>query len=77
VARAAEPDCDEASVGSELNDVYRRTLAVCRIGDEDLNAWMVREGFALAFVKYSEAYANEEAEARKAQRGLWSGAFIA
>lgn len=38
---------------------------------------MVREGFALAFVKYSTAYVDDEAEARKAQRGLWSGAFIA
>ena len=58
-------------------DRYARTLAVCRLGDENLNAWMVREGFALAFVKYSTAYVAEEAEARKAQRGLWSGAFIA
>jgi endonuclease YncB( thermonuclease family) len=58
-------------------DRYGRTLGVCRLGDEDLNAWMVREGFALAFVKYSKAYIDEETEARKAQRGLWSGVFIA
>jgi hypothetical protein len=38
---------------------------------------MVREGFALAFVRCSTAYVGEEADARKAQRGLWSGAFIA
>jgi endonuclease YncB( thermonuclease family) len=58
-------------------DRYGRTLAVCHLGDENLNAWMVREGFALAFVKYSTVYLGEESEARKAQRGLWSGAFIA
>jgi endonuclease YncB( thermonuclease family) len=58
-------------------DRYGRTLAVCSVGGEDLNAWMVREGFALAFVRYSKTYVAEEAEARKAQRGLWSGAFIA
>jgi endonuclease YncB( thermonuclease family) len=58
-------------------DRYHRTLAVCRLGDENLNAWMVREGFALAFVKYSRAHVDEEGEARKAQRVLWSGAFIA
>lgn len=58
-------------------DRYTRTLAVCRLGEENLNAWMVREGFALAFAKYSTAYVGEEAEARKAQRGLWNGAFIA
>jgi endonuclease YncB( thermonuclease family) len=58
-------------------DRYGRTLAVCRIGNVNLNAWMVREGWALAFVKYSTAYEGEESAARKAQRGLWRGAFIA
>jgi endonuclease YncB( thermonuclease family) len=58
-------------------DVYRRTLADCRMGSEDLNAWMVREGWALAFVRYSKTYAPDEAAAREARRGLWSGAFIA
>jgi endonuclease YncB( thermonuclease family) len=58
-------------------DRYARTLAVCRLGKENLNAWMVHEGFALAFVKYSRAYVAEEAAAKNAQRGLWSGAFIA
>jgi endonuclease YncB( thermonuclease family) len=59
------------------SDAYRRTLALCMIEDEDLNAWMVREGWALAFVRYSRAYAADEEAARVAQRGLWSGAFIA
>jgi hypothetical protein len=58
-------------------DRYRRALAICRLGSEDLNTWMVREGFALAFVKYSTAYVGEESAARKPQRGLWSSAFIA
>lgn len=58
-------------------DVYGRTLAVCRMAGEDLNAWMVREGWALAFVRYSNTYVADEATAREAQRGLWSGAFIA
>jgi endonuclease YncB( thermonuclease family) len=59
------------------SDRYSRTLAVCTLADEDLNAWMVREGWALAFVRYSSAYVGEEAQARTKQRGLWSGAFIA
>ena len=58
-------------------DRYGRTLAVCRSGTEDLNAWMVREGWAMAFVKYSTAYLGEEDQARKALRGLWAGAFVA
>jgi endonuclease YncB( thermonuclease family) len=58
-------------------DRYGRTLAVCSVAGEDLNAWMVREGYALAFVRYSTAYVAEETKARKALAGLWSGAFIA
>ncbi len=58
-------------------DAYERTLADCRIGSEDLNGWMVREGWALAFVRYSKRYVPDEATARAARRGLWSGAFIA
>jgi endonuclease YncB( thermonuclease family) len=58
-------------------DVYRRSLAVCRLGSEDLNGWMVRQGWALAFVRYSKNYVAEEASAQNARRGIWSGAFIA
>lgn len=58
-------------------DRYGRTLAVCEAGGEDLNAWLVREGLALAYVKYSRQYVGEENGAREHQRGLWAGAFIA
>jgi endonuclease YncB( thermonuclease family) len=37
-------------------DVYGRDLALCSAAGEDLNGWMVREGWALAYVKYSSAY---------------------
>ena len=36
-----------------------------------------REGWALAFVRYSKTYVADEAAAREARRGIWSGAFIA
>jgi len=58
-------------------DAHERTLAVRKADGEDLNAWMVHEGWALAFVRYSKAYVADETAARDAGRGLWSGAFIA
>jgi endonuclease YncB( thermonuclease family) len=58
-------------------DAYRRILATCYLADEDLNGWMVQEGWALAYVKYSKAYVSEEEDARTNRRGLWKGAFIA
>jgi hypothetical protein len=38
---------------------------------------MVRSGWALSFVRYSHAYDADEAAARDAGAGLWSGSFIA
>jgi endonuclease YncB( thermonuclease family) len=59
------------------HDRFVRTLAVWRLGNENLNAWLVREGWAIAFVRYSAICLNDEEQARRAQRGLWAGAFIA
>jgi endonuclease YncB( thermonuclease family) len=58
-------------------DAYQRTLATCYFGNEDLNGWMVQQGWALAYVKYSSAYRPVEEDARANQRGIWQGAFIA
>jgi endonuclease YncB( thermonuclease family) len=56
-------------------DRYRRVLAVCALPDgSDVNAWMVRQGWALAY--YSAAYRAEEADARAAKRGIWASRFI-
>lgn len=67
----------EIKCSSSGFDVYRRTLAICYLVDEDLNVWMVQEGWALAYLKYSETYVQVERDARTQQRGLWRGAFIA
>lgn len=52
-------------------DTYGRILGVCRIGDLDINAHMIRQGLAWAFVRYSTTYVAVEAEARGARRGIW------
>jgi len=57
-------------------DHYRRLVATCYAAGEDLGAFMVRSGQALAYRRYSEAYIAEEDEARKAGRGIWAGSFI-
>jgi endonuclease YncB( thermonuclease family) len=57
-------------------DRYGRTIAQCALADgSDLNAWMVREGFAIAS-GFSGTYAAEQAEAKAAKRGIWDGTFI-
>lgn len=52
-------------------DKYGRTLAVCFVGDQDVNAAMVRQGYAWAFVKYSSLYVQQEAQARLERIGIW------
>jgi Staphylococcal nuclease homologue len=65
------------SCTSRGEDGYGRTLAVCSAGAENLNAWMVHEGWALAYVRYSREYVGDEAAARDGRKGMWAGAFIA
>jgi endonuclease YncB( thermonuclease family) len=56
-------------------DRYGRLIATCWKGAEDLNAWMVASGWALAYRKYSTVYVGAEDAARAAKRGLWAGDF--
>src|SRR5262245_44678541 len=58
------------------HDRYGRTVAVCSVGSQDLSAWLAREGWALAYRRYSVDYVGEEDAARAAKRGLWRGTFI-
>jgi len=62
--------------GDEL-DRYGRRLMVCVVGDLEINAAMVESGWALAFVRYSDRYLEQERLARNHSNGLWAGAFIA
>jgi endonuclease YncB( thermonuclease family) len=56
---------------SRGTDRYGRMLAICFSGATDINAEMVRRGFAWAFVKYSSVYVAEEADARGRSVGIW------
>ena len=52
-------------------DRYGRGLARCRQGEDDLNAWLVREGHAVSY----GGYRAEEEQARAAGRGVWALRF--
>ena len=56
-------------------DRYGRTVAVCFLGVEDIGAWAVSQGWALAFRRYSLDYVGEEDEAHAFNRGIWRGEF--
>jgi endonuclease YncB( thermonuclease family) len=54
-----------------------RLLARCEVDGEDIQRWLVRNGWALAYTRFSHDYNADEAEARGAKAGMWQGAFIA
>ena len=56
-------------------DRYGRVVAVCFKGNEDLNRWMVANGWAVAYRRYSLDYAADEAAARPSGINIWSGSF--
>lgn len=56
-------------------DRYQRIVAVCHVGSEDIGNWLVKQGWAVAFRKYSLDYVSAENEARVAKRGVWRGDF--
>jgi endonuclease YncB( thermonuclease family) len=56
-------------------DRYLRLVARCSLNGEDLGGWLVENGWAVAFRRYSELYVEREARARERRIGLWSGEF--
>ncbi|KAA3499133.1 thermonuclease family protein [Agrobacterium tumefaciens] len=56
-------------------DRYKRVVAECfRADGANVNAWMVREGHAVDWVRYSKSrFSGEQAEAQRKALGVWSG----
>ncbi len=50
-------------------DRYKRIIANCTAAGEDMGAWMVSQGLALAYRRYSLDYVDEEADARATRCG--------
>ncbi len=57
-------------------DRYKRIIGRCAVAGEDMGAWMVQQGLALAYRRYSLDYVDQEADARAAQRGIWASEFV-
>jgi hypothetical protein len=56
---------------------YKRAVAVFTVAGIDIADWMVRNGHALDWPKYSKGdYAAAQDEAKRAESGMWSGSFV-
>jgi endonuclease YncB( thermonuclease family) len=57
-------------------DRYKRSLSICYSSQhQNLNAEMVKAGYAVAYTRYSSMFVPYEKEARQKQNGIWSGKF--
>ena len=60
---------------SEGKDQYKRTLAECFVNNESLSSYLVRNGYAFAYRKYSKKFIPDEDYARINKIGMWSMDF--
>ena len=63
----------EVALDVVTQDRYERLVAVVGLNDENVNAWLVRNGHAWVYRQYAKDhdYCAWEGEARSAGRGLW------
>ena len=61
---------------SSSRDKYKRYLATCYKEKINLNKWMVRNGHAVAYKRYSKDYVRDEDFANENKLGLWEGSFM-
>jgi len=71
-----------AHIGSGVVTCERREnsaaggiAGLCLAHGEDLSAWMVTRGYALASRQVTAAYTRQEGQAWATRRGLWAGTF--
>jgi endonuclease YncB( thermonuclease family) len=60
----------------EDKDQYGRILGECYIEKESLSSYLVKEGFAFAYTRYSKKFLEDEQFAIKNKSGMWSMDFI-
>ena len=57
-------------------DQYGRSISNCWVNEIFINSWMVRNGWALAYKRYSKEFIKEETEAKIEKLGVWNGQFV-
>ena len=59
----------------ETIDRYKRIVAECFVNNKSLSKYLVRNGYAFAYRKYSKKFIEDEQYARENKLGLWSMTF--
>ena len=59
----------------EGKDHYKRTLAECFVNDLSISSYLVKNGYAFAYRKYSKKFIDDEDFAKSNKLGMWSMKF--
>ena len=59
----------------DSKDRYNRLIADCYKNKKNINSWLVRNGHAIAYRRYSKKYIVDENYAKKNKLGIWQGSF--
>tara|TARA_B100000965_G_scaffold304931_1_gene263757 strand:+ start:200 stop:667 length:468 start_codon:yes stop_codon:yes gene_type:complete len=63
-------------IREKKKDQWGRTVAECFIGNESISSFMVKNGYACDYVKYSKRkYAKEQEYAKSKKLGIWKMNF--
>lgn len=78
LSRQALIDMVDDSINCDvlLIDKYKRKVAICWMGDININKKMVELGWAVAYKRYTDDYNEAEQNAKNAKLGIWQGRFL-
>jgi endonuclease YncB( thermonuclease family) len=58
-------------------DRYGRTVATCSVAGADLGQWLVQNGLALDWPRYSRGqYGTAQQQAERVGQGIWNGSYV-
>ena len=57
-------------------DRYNRYVAICYVNEININQWLVKNGWAIAYRYYSTDYIVEEKYAQDNKLGIWKSKFV-
>ena len=60
----------------DKKDRYRRNIGICYLKKQDINSWLVKNGYAIAYRRYSKKYILDEQYAEDNKLGIWQGTFM-
>lgn len=56
-------------------DQYKRLIGICYVDNKNINQYMVKNGWAIAYRHYSLKFVKDEEFAKKNKLGIWIGSF--